>query len=189
MKHTTIIIAALSLLIPWSLYSAEASPTLTQDAATLSSSNGTSWRSGILDLQFKDGSHAEEILVVEFAPFAGGIRTNPPHASARVSLTAPPKGVKGIVEVSASVGESAPSDVRLQEKDGVRTITFTRAIEAIEHPKPKTQRILDQNYSTSFTYELRGDTLILKGFSKDGTKWGSLLFTAPEREITFKAVK
>jgi hypothetical protein len=189
MKHTSSMVAALGLLIPCGLHSAEPSSPLTQDSVQLSSAKGMTFQSAVLDLQLADGSHARQILVMEFAPFPQGLRENPPHASVKLSLASPTKGIKGLVEVSTSVGNARFNDVRLQEKDGVRMMTITRAIETVDRPKPKTQRILDQNFSSSFTYELKDDTLTLKGFAKDGTKWGTLQFIAPEREITFKAVK
>ncbi|MES2470513.1 MAG: hypothetical protein V4675_24675 [Verrucomicrobiota bacterium] len=186
MKRITFIIAALPLLMPSGLYSVESSPTLTQDAAKLSSAKGI-WKSGTLDIPDKDGSHKPLILVVEFTPFAG-VRPNPPDASAKVRMEMPSKGVKGVFEFSVSVGGPDPIDVRLKEKDGVRIMTFTRAIETMPQPPP-TQRILDEVFSVSFTYEFKDDALILKGFSTEGTTWGSLQFIAPEREITFKAIK
>ena len=194
MKYATLILIALSLLVPGSLCGGETPTALKQDAAMLVSAkgagidNGTTWESDILDLQFEGGARHQGVLVVKFERFSG-TRTNPPHASAVLSIASPTKGVKGIFEISSSSGDAGPDDVRLQEKDGVRSITFTRAIETIERPKPKTRRILDEHFSASFNYELKGDTLVLKGFPKKTIKWSGYIFTTPGNEITFKAVK
>ena len=67
-------------------------------------------------------------------------------------------------------------------------MTFVRALETVSKPGPKTQERLNKVWSSTFNYELKKDALILKGFSKEGTTWGVVGFTAPQREITFKRV-
>ena len=123
---------------------------------------------------------------MEFAPNKSTDGPNPPHAKAKLSLATPPEGP---LKATSSLGTSEFRDVRLTEKDGLRTITITRAIETIPRPDEKTQRILDTYWSVSFTYELADDRLVLKGFPKDAIDWGVTTFTAPSNEITFKAVK
>ena len=190
MNHTSPLVAILSLLTSSVLHSAEPPQSLAQDAARLSSGKGTTFESAVLDVQFKNGSHSKQVLVMEFSPLPpdAPANPNPPDATVKLLLASPKQGVKGVAEVSVSVGVSN-RDVRLQEKDGVRTITMTRSPATIDHPNAKTERILATFYSCSFGYVLNGDTLTLKGFSKEGTKWGNLEFTVPAGEVTFKAVK
>lgn len=156
--------------------------TLAQDAAMLASTKGKTWRSGVLDLRRANGHQFQSILILEFAPFAGN-RENPPDASVKVSSASPKEGP---FKVSVSVGNSNFSDVRLEDKDGTRRIKITQAIETVDHPTKKTERILNDYRSMSFGYKLTADTLTLKSFPADEVTWGSTGFIAPTRDIVFK---
>ena len=188
MKPLAWLVAALTPLFSGHLFSAEAPPPLAADAAALVGRQKTTWKSAVIELGLEDGSRAKRILVVEFSPFAGETRDDPPHASAKLSLATPPGGVKGIATASSSLGDGSYRDVRLQEKDGARTISFVRALETISKPGPKAQERMKKVWSSTFHYELKKGVLVLKDFSKEGTTWGVVRFTAPEREITFKRV-
>ena len=188
MKSLPLIVAALTPLFSGNLFCAEVSPPLAADAAALVSGQKTTWKSAVIGVGLKDGSRDQRILVIEFTPFSGERRDDPPHASAKLSLATPTGGVKGFATASSSLGDGSDRDVRLQEKDGARTITFARALETISKPGPKAQERLNKVWSSTFNYELKNDALVLKGFSKEGTTWGVTKVIAPEREITFKRV-
>ncbi len=177
MKTLTLLVAALTPLFSGNLFSAELSPSLAADAATLGRQK-TTWRSDVIEIGLKDGSRDQRILVIEFSPFAGETRDDPPHASAKLSLATPSHGVKGAT-ASSSLGDGTYRDVRLQEKDGVRTIRFVRALETVSKPGPKAQERLNKVWSSSFNYELKKDVLVLKGFSNELTTWGVVQFIAP----------
>ena len=158
--------------------------TIEQDAALLAATKGKVWKSGVLDFRRENGHQFKSILTLEFAPFAGN-RKNPPDASVKVLSTSPP--VKdGPITLSVGIGDADFKDVRLTEKDGVRTIKITQAIEAVDHPTKKTERVLNDYRSMSFGYVLTADTLTLKGFPTEEINWGSMGFIAPTRDIVFK---
>jgi hypothetical protein len=165
---------------------AEVHQSLLKDAAALASTKGSQWKSEVLKLKMSNGSTIEEMVVMEFAPVAPGDQPNPPHAKVKLSLATSPDGP---LKANSSIGDASFRDVRLQETNGRRTITFTRALDTISNPTKKTQQRLDRVWSVSFGYELKNDHLILKGFPKDAVTWGVTSFVAPENEITFKAAK
>jgi hypothetical protein len=77
-------------------------------------------------------------------------------------------------------------DVTLAEKDGKKSIMIKRSLDAVEKPHKNTQRVIDRTAIT-YNYEIKGNTLTLKGFSTDKpTAWGQLSFTVPSVDITFK---
>ena len=104
-----------------------------------------------------------------------------PKQSAYINVPA-----EGPFKVSVSIGNSDFSDVRLTEKDGLRTLKITQALETVDHPTEATGRILNDYRSMSFGYELTADTLTLKSFPADEVTWGSTGFIAPTRDIVFK---
>ena len=155
---------------------------LVQQAAQLAATKGKAWKSEVLDLRRANGAQYKSILILEFAPFAG-FRDNPPDASVKVSGASP---AEGPFKVSVGIADPDFKDVRLEEKDGVRTIKITQAIESVDKPTKKTERILNDYRSMSFNYLLTADTLTLKGFPTDEITWGSMGFIAPTRDIVFK---
>jgi len=164
-----------------------ASPSLAADsfaeqAKLLADSAGKQWRSDVLEVKLADDTVGLRILVLEFAP-AG--KDRPDEVKVKLSLATPIEGNAG-TSSSSIVSTGGFRDVRLEEKDGARTITITRSIDTVEKPNKNTQRVLDRSAIT-FEYELKGDSLTFKGFSKDKpTAWGQLGFTVPNTEITFK---
>jgi hypothetical protein len=190
MKKTAVILVAFSLLISCRLQGAEPTQTLAQDAAALVSATGTTWKSDVLDIRFADGSLDKRMLVMKFATVDRTNGNNAPQATVTLLIETPPQGVKGVFEASASFGASDAREVRLQETDGVRTITMRRGPESVGGAisKEKREQILNRS-AISFPYQLKGDTLTLQGFPKGVTKWGSLEFTVPETDIKFKAVR
>ena len=156
--------------------------TLAQQAAQLAATKGKAWKSEVLELRRANGAQYKSILILEFAPFAG-FRENPPDASVKVSGASP---AEGPFKVSVGIADPDFRDVRLKEKDGVRTIKITQAIETVDKPTKKTERILNDYRSMSFSYLLTPDTLTLQGFPTDEITWGSMGFIAPTRDIVFK---
>jgi hypothetical protein len=190
MKQTTLIIAVVSFLVPGSLHGAEASQTLEQDAAALAPFSKTTWKSGVLDIRYANGSTDKRRLVMVFEPMSTPNAKDGPQAKVRFLLESPPQGVPGVAEVGTSFGESSLREVRLKETGGVRTITMRKGPENVGGVPSQEQleRILNRS-AISFTYQLKGDTLTLQGFPKGVTRWGALELTVPETEITFQVVK
>lgn len=95
---------------------------------------------------------------------------------------------EGPFSANSSLGDGSFRDVRLQDKDGARTITITRSLESVGRVGKNTQRNLDRS-AISFTYELKDGTLTLKGFPEGPTIWGVTTFTVLQRDIAFQAGK
>jgi hypothetical protein len=185
MKLWKILLGLTTLLIAKPLHGAEAGSSLVQDAKTIATANGASWKSEVLDLQLKDGSHDKRILVMQFAPIAKDDESNPPNVKVKLALATVPSGP---FNVNSSLGDGSFQNVHFKEKDGIRTITIVRALETIERPGKNTQRNFERSALT-FAYELKGETLTLKGFPTGPTTWGPTGFTTGVREIGFKAAK
>jgi hypothetical protein len=98
------------------------------------------------------------------------------------------------VQANSSLGDGSFRNVRLQEKEGFRTMTISSAkLEADD--SQKTQRDIERYkklggyWVITFPYELKNNTLTLKGFpTTNAVGWGVTEFTVPQPEITFKAV-
>jgi len=163
-----------------------ATQSLAADAAMLAASPGK-WQSEVVKITTRDGSVNDRILGIEFGPTPRNGETNAPDAQARLSTSSLTAGIPHIAEVSSSLGDGRFRDVRLRETNGVRTITFTRAVDEDDRNPAKTQRIYDRFYSASFRYELKNHVLTLKGFiTTNKVKWGVSEFTVATDEIKFK---
>jgi hypothetical protein len=173
------------LASPLEARSAEPGEALVQDAATLTSAEAPTWKSDALELQFRDGSRGKRILVLQFAPLAAEKRTDTCHAQVKLLLATPPEGPR---DENSTLGDGSYRDVRLQEKEGARTITITRSLESVGRVGKNTQRNLDK-FAISFTYELKDGTLTLQGFPEGPTNWGVTTFTVLQRDIAFQAGK
>src|SRR5678815_4548043 len=125
---------------------AEAQQSLADDAAALSTKG--IWQSEVLKIKLRDGTVTEQRLVIEFGASARAGQSNAPDAKAKLSTVTLPEG-SSFANASSSLGDVNFRDVRLRETNGVRTITITRALETIDHPTKKTQRILERFYSVS----------------------------------------
>jgi hypothetical protein len=185
MKVRDLFLALIPLLLPSLLHGADAASSLMQDAKMISTAKGASWKSDVLDLQLANGSHDQRILVMQFAPIAEDDQSDPPNAKVKLALASVPAGP---FNASGSLGDGSFRNVHLKEKDGIRTITIIRALETIERPGKNTQRNFERS-ALSFTYELKGDTLTLKGFPTGPTMWGPTGFTTKVREISFKMAR
>ncbi len=165
---------------------APATQSLAADAEMLAASPGK-WQSEVVKITTRDGSVNDRILQIEFGRSERSGQTNAPDAQARLSTSSLTKGIPHIAEVSSSLGDGRFRDVRLRETNGVRTITFTRAVDEDDRNPVKTQRIYDRFYSVSFPYELKNNVLTLKGFpTTNKLKWGVSEFTVATDEIKFK---
>ena len=122
---------------------------------------------------------------MEFAPLAADKRTETRHAQVKLQLATLPEGPRA---ENSTLGDDSYRDVRLQEKDGARTITITRSLESVGRVGKNTQRNLDK-FAISFTYELKDGKLTLTGFPEGPTTWGVTTFTIPQREIALHADK
>ena len=158
---------------------------LVQDAAALTSATSLTWKSDALELQFRDGSRGQRVLVMEFAPLEAEKWTDRRQAQVKLHLATPPEGLRA---ENSTLGDDSYRDVRLQENGGVRTITITRSLESVGRVGKNTQRNLDK-FAISFTYVLKDGKLTLTGFPEGPTTWGVTSFTVPEREIAFHADK
>jgi hypothetical protein len=185
MKLRDVFLALIPLLLPSLLHGADAASSLMQDAKMISTAKGASWKSDVLDLQLANGSHDQRILVMQFAPVAEDDQSNPPNVKVKLALASVPTGP---FNASGSLGDGSFRNVHFKEKDGVRSITIIRALETIERPGKNTQRNFERSALT-FTYELEGDTLTLKGFPTGPTTWGPTGFTTKVRVISFKMAK
>lgn len=165
------------------------SATLAEDAVLLTSRQGK-WQSKVMKITVRDGTVHDEMLGIEFQPSAPAGQSNAPDAQARLFTSSPSKGIPHLMEASASFGDASFRDVRLQESNGIRTITFRRALPANDPNPAKTQRRFDRYWSVSFRYELKDNVLTLKGFSTTNkVTWGVSEFIVPKDEITFKALR
>ncbi len=193
------LLALVAAVITWRIFvahppqRAEAQRTLAGDAAVFASSRGN-WQSDVLKLKMRDGSVVEEILVIEFGPSAHAGQSNGPIAQAKLYLATPTQGIKGVAESSSTLGDGSFRNVRLQEKDGVRSMTITS--DKLEKGDPKkTQREIERYkklggyWAITFPYELKNNRLTLKSFpTTNKVGWGVTEFIVPQAEITFKAV-
>jgi hypothetical protein len=180
MKQFHVGLATFLLLSPCLLQGAEPARSLAGDTSPVSGKSRV-WKSEVLDLQGKNGTLVQQRLVLEFAPTQPSDRTDAPDARVKLlTESAPYPGA------TSSFGDGSFRDVRFQEKDGTRTITITRSSETLSRTGPKTQRILNQYWSVSFTYDLIGDTLVLRGFPKTATTWGVSAFVVPKEDVIFK---
>jgi hypothetical protein len=162
---------------------AEEPRSLTEDAAILCRAGGAKWKTDVLKLKVRDGKEVEQLLIIEFAPGAQKDQAKPIHAKAKLALATPPVG---IFKVNSSLGDASFRDVRLQERNGIRTMTITRAPDTLARVTEKTQAKLDRYWSVSFPYELKGDQLTLKNVPKDRlVNWGVTEFIAPRRRSHF----
>jgi hypothetical protein len=117
--------------------------------------------------------------------------SNGPDAKAKLSTASLPQGP---FQVKSSLGDGSFRNVRLQEKDGGRTMTFSSA--QLERGDPqKTQRDIERYkklggyWAITFPYELKSNELTLKGFPiTNAVGWGVAEFTVPQPEITFRIV-
>jgi hypothetical protein len=156
---------------------------LAADAAVLSSGSGI-WQSEVVELTLRDGKGSDRILGIEFAPAPRDGQSNAPDAQAKLYDSSPIQGIKGVVEMSTSSGDGSFRDVRLRETNGVRTITFTRAVPADDPNPSKTQRRFDRYFSVSFRYELKNNVLTLKGFpTTNKATWGVKEFIVPKEKL------
>jgi hypothetical protein len=147
------------------------------------------WQSEVLKITTREGTVYDQILGIEFGPFARAGQSNAPDAQAKLFTSSPTRGIPHVAEASTSFGNANFRDVRLRESNGVRIITITRAVDP-EDPHPaKTQRIYDRYWSVSFPYELKNNVLTLKGFpTTNKVNWGVSEFMVPQGEIKFKIV-
>jgi len=166
-----------------------ATQSLAADAAMLTAKPGK-WQSDVLKITVRGGTIHDDILGIEFNPTARSGESNAPDAQAKLFISSPTKGIPHIAEASVAFGDGSFRDVRLRESNGVRTITFTRAVDAKDPNPAKRQRIYDRYYSVSFRYELKNGVLTLKDFpTTDKVAWGVFEFIVPKEEITFKVVR
>jgi hypothetical protein len=159
-----------------------AADSLDVDRQALAKSAGTELRSDVLEMKFDNGSTGLRVLVLEFAP---PNKEKPEQLKVKLSLATP---IEGNADRSSNsvMSTGGLRDVTLAEKDGKKSITIKRSIDTVEKPNKNTQRILDRT-AISYNYEIKGNTLILKGFSTEKpTAWGQLSFTVPSADITFK---
>lgn len=186
----TIITFALSVLLSCGLYGDDIpQSTLSADVTKLTTKK-TRWISDILDLEFSDGSMSKKRLELVFIPITNRRAIVSQNAKVNMNVSSLTLEISGIARVRTSIG-SSPNDVLFQEKGDVRSITVTRSMD--EFPNldvkslryRKTQRLFDSK-ALVFAYELKGDTLTLKGFPKSAIVWGSCEFMLPESEIRFK---
>lgn len=185
MKLWTVIGVPTLLLVSSLLHGAEAGTSLVEDAKRIATPKGASWKSEALELQLANGSHDKRILVMDFAPIAEDDKSNPPNVKVKLALATVPSGP---FNANSSLGDGRFQNVHFKEKDGIRTMTIVRALETIERPGKNTQRNFERSALT-FPYELKGDTLILKGFPTGPTSWGPTGFTTSVTDIPFKAAK
>jgi hypothetical protein len=159
---------------------------LAADAVMLVSGSGK-WTSEAVKITGRDGAVFDQILGIEFGPGPGAGQSNAPDAQAKLFTSSPTRGIPHLAEVNTSLGNGSFRDVRLQESNGVRTITITRAVDANDRNPAKTQRIYNRFWSVSFRYELENNVLKLKGFpTTNKVSWGVSEFIVPTEEITFK---
>ena len=178
LRHASALLVAAIIAIP----GIAVAQTVQEDAKGLANAEPRLWRSDVLEVKQLDGSLGLRILELEFAPPS---KDKPEQLKVKLSLATPIEGNTDR-NSSSSMSTGGLRDVTLSEKDGVKTITIKRSIDTVEKPGKNTQRILDRT-AISFTYELKGNKLTLKGFSKDmPTSWGQLGFTVPQEEIVFK---
>ena len=164
------------------------SQSLAADAAMLASRQGK-WQSEVVKVTLRDGNVYDEILGIEFGPSTRVGQSNAPDAQAKLFTASPTRGIPHIAEASTSFGDGSFRDVRLREKEGLRTITITRAVDVNDPDPAKTQRRYDRHYSVSFRYELKNGVLTLKGFpTTNKVDWGVSEFIVPKEEISFKVV-
>ncbi|HKX62859.1 MAG TPA: hypothetical protein VJS65_13460 [Verrucomicrobiae bacterium] len=161
-------------------------PSLADDAAMLASASGK-WQSDVVKMTVRDGTVNDRILGIEFVSGALTGQSNAPDARAKLFTSSLSKGIPDVAEASTSLGDGSFRDVRLQESNGVRTITITRTVDPNDPNPAKRQRIYDRFYSVSFRYELKNNVLTLKGFpGTNKVNWGVSEFIVPHEEITFK---
>jgi tRNA A-37 threonylcarbamoyl transferase component Bud32 len=160
-----------------------ASTTLKQDATKLA--GGKVWQSDLVNLKSRDGVPIpNQRLVMEFAA------ANSDKHDARVKLALMSSiTVSAVLPLSASstLGDADYRDVRLSEKDGVRTMKIVRSLDTVDRPKARTAAILDKHFSTLVRYELREDRLILLDLPVDRPlDWGDSTFVMPQPGITLR---
>lgn len=178
LRHASALVVVAMIAIP-GLTRAQSTQ---EDAKGLAKAEPRLWRSDVLEVKLLNDSTGLRILELEFAPPS---KDKPEQLKVKLSLATP---IEGNTDRSSSGSMSTGGfrDVTLTEKDGVKTITIKRSLDTVEKPGKNTQRILDRT-AISFTYEMKGDKLTLKGFSKEKpTSWGQLSFTVPQEEIVFK---
>jgi hypothetical protein len=155
---------------------------LVQDSRAFSDSHELLWKSEPLTVTFADGSQGARILALQFAPID---KARPDLLQVKLLLATPVNGDPGAPSQSY-LSTGGFRDVRLAEEESVRTMTITKSLDTVERPNKNTARALART-AVAFDYSLKGDSLTLKGFSKEQpTKWGQLEFTVPETTITFQ---
>jgi hypothetical protein len=153
-----------------------------EDAKAIADSKIRMWRSDVMEMKSLDDSVDLRVLQLEFAP---PNKEKPDQLQVKLWLASPIEGNPDR-NSSGAMTTGGFRDVMLTEKEGVKTITIRRSKDSVEKPNKNTERILART-AISYTYELKGDSLTLKGFSKDKvTTWGQLGFTVPQEEIVFK---
>lgn len=161
---------------------------LAADAVMLASAPGK-WQSEAVKATLRDGTARDLTLGIEFGPPSRVGQSNAPDAQAKLFTSTPPTNLTPGAIASSSMGDGSFQDVRLREKDGVRTITITRALPENDPNPARTQRRFDRYWSVSFRYELKDNVLTLKGFpTTNKVDWGVSAFTVPKEEIKFKVV-
>lgn len=189
MKLTALAAAAVFSAMPSSLEAAETKPTLNEDAAALTSKQGATWKSKFIVLKFRDGSQGKRRLVMKFAPATNPAGKNAPDANVELWVETEPSGIKGLVQVNSSLSTGGYRDVFLRESEGVRRLTIRKAPEKVSGKRSpeRLEKILNLS-AISFSYELKGKTLKMRGFPSGVTKWGSIEFTTPSTEIPFTRI-
>jgi len=191
-----VLLTLIAVVIFWRVFRARSpqgtavatTQSLAADAARLSAPPGK-WQSEVVKIKVRDGTIHDEILEIEFGASASHGQSNAPDAQAKLYTSSLTKGIPHIAQASTSFGDANFRDVRLQETNGGRTITITRAVDEQDSHPARTQRIYDRYYSVSFRYELKNNVLTLKGFpTTNKVNWGVSEFIVPRQEITFKAV-
>jgi hypothetical protein len=166
-----------------------ATQSLAADAVMLTAMPGK-WQSEVVQITGRDGTTHDQILGIEFNATAPSGQSNAPDAQAKLFTSSPTKGIPHIAEASVALGDGSFREVRLRESNGVRTVTITRAVDAKDPRRAKTQRIYDRYYSVSFRYELKDGVLTLRGFpATNKVHWGVSEFIVSQEEITFKLVR
>lgn len=152
------------------------------DIKAFHESAGKEWRTDVLEVKTANGTPDQlRILVLEFAPPS---KDKPDQVKVQLLLATPITG-DAFKSSSSKISTGGFRDVQLEMKNDAKRLTITRSIDTVEKPNKNTPRVLALT-AISFTYELKGDRLTLKGFSKEEpTQWGQVGFTAPLTEITF----
>lgn len=162
-----------------------ASSDLVKDVGTLINvKSGRTWKSALLKVRLADGSEAERLLVMEFAPgeFYTQRGLRPAHAMVHLLL----ETVAGTSSSSQAMSVSKTTsggfrDVNLQQQGDARTMMITRSPFATP---------VQEDSALKLAYTLKDGTLVLRGFSKEKpTDWGQLKCTLPSTDITFHVVR